>query len=402
MVGCTLHTAVVCWGCEAAVLVASASATSQHAATYAAACAPLPQAKSVLNKLQIFTTEYEQQQGSSVMLSSRLHPSYEKALARVKRALEEEQQPQQEAAQQQLEAAQQQQQQQQQQQREQAQRAQRGRERQQQEARRSRWGLQNERALQSPAEQQQEQQEEEQASQTQQQEQQAQQEVQHEPQQMQRRQQQEQAQQDATDSGGLAALLAEQPFRRRAQQREPGAEEQQEQQPADRAALPGAEQLQPQQQEEVEWQAELLPRPQWQPPAAEQPGVQPSEGEAVDRGQRATALAASTTAQQQAKQQQQKQVQQAAAPWAQLLALAAALGAAALRLLRSIVTGLASFWLALYRRLPVFIRRLFWRSWPPQVGQLAGHVAGSGVLRCSRLFGSHVHRQPCSCHISAS
>ena len=366
--------------------------TAPAAATYVPTCVSLPQAKSVLNKLQIFTTEYEQQQGSSVMLSSRLHPSYEKALARVKRALEEEQQPQQEAA-----AAQQQQQ-----QREQAQRAQRGRERQQQEARRSRWGLQNEQASQLPAQQQQEQQEEEQASQTQQQEQQAQQEIQHEPQQTQRRQQQEQAQQDDTDSGGLAALLAEQPFRRRAQQREPGAEEQQEQQPADRAALPGAEQLQPQQQEEVEWQAELLPRPQWQPPAAEQPGVRPSKGEAVDRGQRAPAPAASTTAQQQAKQQQQKQVQQAAAPWAQLLALAAALGAAALRLLRSIVTGLASFWLALYRRLPVFIRRLFWRSWPPQVGQLAGHVAGSGVLRCSRLFGSHVHRQPCSCHISAS
>ena len=291
-------------------------------------CPLLPplQARSVLKKLQIFTSEYEQQQSSSIQLNSRLHPTYEKALARVKRAQLGDAEVAQQAQRGQQDAAQ---------------REQREQQR-QQEARRARMDRQQE------------------ATQQQQQ-------------QQQQAQAQPQQQQVSTESGSSAALLAEKPFRE--QQAEPQLAEQQQRDAAAQARLE-AEAAPPSSsssssaaavseassEEEQEWQSELLPRPQWQPPAAEQ-RARPDAAVTEDSEKHAPAGAASP-----AEEQPQQGVHQAASVWAQLAALAAAVGAAMLRLLRPVVLGIAGAWLALYRLLPVAVRRLFWRSWPPQVG----------------------------------
>lgn len=76
----------------------------------------MPQAIAILRKLQAFTSEYEQQQRSSVSLGSKLHPTYEKALAKVQRAQEWEGEEEQQEAEQAQRAQQRERQQQQQQQ----------------------------------------------------------------------------------------------------------------------------------------------------------------------------------------------------------------------------------------------------------------------------------------------
>ncbi|KAL4458723.1 hypothetical protein ABPG75_013588 [Micractinium tetrahymenae] len=126
-------------------------------------------------------------------------------------------------------------------------------------------------------------------------------------------------------------------------------------------------------EQEAEWQVELQPRPQrLEPPPKQQEGGNGSRPQPKSRQ-----LMQQVEAQPEQQQQQQEKQQQYAEGqqlWHGVLALLAAMAAVAagfvalLRRLAGRAAAAAGCWvLALYRRLPVAFRRLFWRiSWPPK------------------------------------